>query len=144
MTLEELINKKPTKDPYMEDHKPDPEREELEDKLEKKDEHERGEREKKGKEHHNVRYLSEAMFCVAGVLMENSKAEAEANEGYTKQLDAIKKLQGVAVDCGNTEIVAWCTKAMKNTIERMSDESNHNLGQLKDFEDLTGIKPAKY
>ncbi len=84
---------------------------------------------------------SNALMDLAKILSINSQKEADAVVGYTEQLKAITR---VAEACaGMPEILEFLDKLTDETNEKISDELNHNHSLLDEYQELTGIQPAK-
>lgn len=108
---------------------------------------------------------------VALILMKNSEDEAEATQGYTKQMHNIKELLKVSLECikhltkklnkpegpenkpGKDEadikariehyqkVADWCSRNAIATQEKIKDELNHNTLLLAEYIEFTGITP---
>ena len=81
------------------------------------------------------------LYELAGMLMANNRAEAEAVKGYTEQLNVIRKAKEV---CANVpRIVDLLNRLEADTEEKTQDELSHGHALYDEYTELTGIVPKE-
>lgn len=81
------------------------------------------------------------LYALSSTLMANEKREAEAVEGYNKQLELIDALRNVSED--DAELTEFLNTLEAATKEKISDELNHGASLYAEYVQMTGIKPAE-
>lgn len=80
----------------------------------------------------------DALNEVALLLCKNTQDEAEATAGYQKQLAALTRAMELVPGAS-----VLLSKIFEATEEKIADELNHAHSLLAEYEELTGIMPAK-
>lgn len=84
------------------------------------------------------------LYALSGVIMANEQREAEAVEGYNRQLKLIEEVKvGLADDEDFEELSGFLDKLEAATKEKISDELNHGQSLYEEYVEFTGIQPAK-
>lgn len=81
------------------------------------------------------------LYELAGQLMANNRAEAEAVKGYTEQLNVIRRAKYVCSNLPN--ILALLERLEAETEEKTQDELSHGHALLDEYTELTGIVPKE-
>lgn len=88
--------------------------------------------------------LQGVLYALSGILMANERSEAEAVEGYNRQLKLIaetkEKLEGSG---DSSELSSFLDLLEAATKEKISDELNHGQSLYAEYVQMTGIQPAK-
>lgn len=85
-----------------------------------------------------------ALYALFGALMANEQKEAEAVEGYNRQLKIIDEVRDKCADMdGFEELSAFLDDLESATKEKISDELNHGQSLYEEYIRITGIQPAK-
>ena len=80
----------------------------------------------------------DALNELALLICANAQDEAEATAGYQKQLAALTRAMELVPDAS-----VLLLKIFEATEEKIADELNHAHSLLAEYEELTGIMPAK-
>lgn len=86
--------------------------------------------------------LQKTLFDLSSVLMLNEQREAEAVEGYNRQLKLIAEARGRLGE-EDGEFVSFLDTLEAATKEKISDELNHGESLYAEYVRMTGIQPAK-
>lgn len=86
--------------------------------------------------------LQKNLFDLSSVLMLNEQREAEAVEGYNRQLKLIAEVRDKLGEEGG-ELNAFLDELETATKEKISDELNHGESLYAEYIRMTGIRTAK-
>lgn len=86
--------------------------------------------------------LHKALFALSGVIMANEQREAEAVEGYNRQLELIAEARD-NLGGEDGEFASFLDTLEAATKEKISDELNHGESLYAEYVRMTGIQPAK-
>ena len=86
--------------------------------------------------------LQKALIALSGVIMANEQREAEAVEGYNRQLELISEARD-KLGGEDGEFVSFLDTLEAATKEKISDELNHGESLYAEYVRMTGIQPAK-
>lgn len=84
---------------------------------------------------------SEVLYDLAHILCFNGAEEAGASKYYTDQLKIIERAKVTCAD--KPAIMEYLERLEAATREKISDELNHAHSLLEEYQELTGIMPAK-
>ena len=85
--------------------------------------------------------MEKILFEIAKIIQKNQEREAQAVQGYTEQLELIKEAQAqIEPTEENKELLDLLERLKEETIEKTSDELNHEQGLLVEYVELTGIE----
>lgn len=83
----------------------------------------------------------EAVYALADVLALNGQKEMDAVQGYTRQLELIRKARSVFAQ--DTEVLAFLTELEEATNEKIADELSHARDLSAEYTRVTGIEPKE-
>lgn len=86
--------------------------------------------------------LKGLLYELSTKLMKNEEAEAEAVQGYNEQLALIDKVQALAEEEGETDLIPFLDALESATKEKITDELNHGESLYQEYVEMTGIQPA--
>ena len=84
---------------------------------------------------------SKVLTELAAIVSENAKKEAEAVQGYTKQLEVIACAKEAFA--GDEEAMNALEALESATQEKIADELNHSYSLNAEYTELTGIAPKE-